>query len=93
LRPRWSLQATVVFWALLGLQLLLLGFFGPQWHWLWLGLLSLPLFAWLLRRDQRRLQSMFVVFLDELAKDCKMTKVRQSSARLPPSVDKVAETV
>src|SRR6185295_13071770 len=39
LRARWSLQAKVVFWSLLALDALVIGFFGS---WLnWLGLLLL----------------------------------------------------
>jgi hypothetical protein len=75
LRPRWSFQATVVFWTLAGGELLLLGFLGPRWHWLWLLLLTLPLFAWFLRQDQRKLQNMILVFLDELSKDWNMTRL------------------
>ena len=34
--------------------------------WLWLLLLTLPLFAWFLQREKRDLQSMIAVFLDDL---------------------------
>src|SRR5207247_2945172 len=77
LRARWSLQAKVAFWSLCGFELLLLGFVGAALRWLWLLLLSLPLFAWFLRREKRDLQSMLAVFLDELAKDWKMTKITE----------------
>ena len=46
-------------------------------------LLTLPLFAWFLRRQQRNLQSMIVVFLDDLAKEWRLTKVQPQSARQP----------
>jgi hypothetical protein len=46
---------------------------------LWLLLLTLPLFAWFLRREQRNLQSMIAVFLDELAKEWHLTKVQPES--------------
>jgi membrane-bound lytic murein transglycosylase MltF len=38
-------------------------------------LLTLPLFAWFLRRQERNLRSMIVVFLDEVAKEWKLSKV------------------
>lgn len=79
LRVRWSLQAKVMFWALAGSELLLLGLVGSWWRWLWLLLLSVPLFAWFLHRQGRSLQSMIVVFLDQLAKDFELTK-------LPPGI-------
>jgi hypothetical protein len=79
LRVRWSLQAKVLFWGLVGFELLLLGLVGTRWPWLWLLLLSLPLLAWFLHRLGRNLQSMIVVFLDQLAKDLNLT-------RLPPDL-------
>lgn len=82
LRPRWSLQAKVAFWAACGFELLVLGFVAPKIPWLWFLLLTLPLFALFLRREQRNLQSMMVVFLDELAKEWRLVKVpRQADAK------------
>jgi hypothetical protein len=83
LSGRWSLQARVVFWTLCGLQLLVLGLLGPSFKWLWLILISLPLLAWLLQREKRSLQSVIVVFLDDLAKGLKLTKVTAESDRAP----------
>ena len=58
LRARWALRTRVAFWSLCGLELLLCGLVGPRLPWLWLLLLTLPLFVWFLRREQRNLQSM-----------------------------------
>ena len=74
LRPRWSLAAKVAFGGLAGLELLVLGFAAPWRPWLWLLLLTLPLFAWFLRHEQRTLQSMVVVLLDEIARDWKLAR-------------------
>ncbi len=74
LRARWALRARVVFWSLCGFELFICGLFGPTLPWLWLLLLTLPLFVWFLRREQRNLQSMVAVFLDELAKEWHLTK-------------------
>ena len=67
LSTSWTLRAKVAFWSLCGLELLICGFAGPRLPWLWLLLLTLPLFAWFIRREQRNLQSMIIVLLDELA--------------------------
>jgi hypothetical protein len=83
LRARWALRARVVFWSLCGFELLICGFVGPRLPWLWLLLLTLPLFAWFLRREQRNLQSMIAVFLDDLAKEWHLKKVQSPSARQP----------
>ena len=77
LRPRWALRAKVLFWALCGFELVVCGSVGTWQPWLWLLLLTLPLFAWFLHREQRSLQSMLAVFLDEVAKDWKLVKLRE----------------
>jgi hypothetical protein len=76
LRARWALRARVAFWSLCGFELLVCGFVGPRLPWLWLLLLTLPLFVWFLRREQRNLRSMIAVLLDELAKEWRLTKVQ-----------------
>jgi O-antigen biosynthesis protein len=75
LRARWALRSKVAFWSLCGLELLVCGFLGPRLPWLWLLLLTLPLFALFMRREQRNLQSIIAVLLDELAKEWKLTRV------------------
>jgi hypothetical protein len=80
LRGRWALRSKVVFWSICGFELLLCGLVARDQPWLWLLLLTLPAFAWFLRREQRSLQSMFVVFLDILAKDWHLTKVQPPNA-------------
>ena len=74
LRARWSLPAKVAFWLAGGFELLVLGFVGKQLPWLWLLLLTLPLFAWYIHREQRHLRSLLVVFLDDLARDWKLSR-------------------
>lgn len=76
LRPRWSLQAKVVFCSVFGLEVLALGLMAAAAPLLWLLLLSLPLFVWLLRREHRTLQSMMVILLDEIGQQWKLTRVR-----------------
>jgi hypothetical protein len=68
---------------LFGFELLVCGLFGPRLPWLWLVLLTLPLLVWFLRREQRNLRSMIVVFLDDLAKDWRLVKVEPQSDRQP----------
>jgi GT2 family glycosyltransferase len=92
LRPRWSLPAVLGFWVLCGLALLAVGLGLNRFGW-WLTLLSVPvlLYAWVLKQQQRTLQSKIVVFLDELAKESKLTKVRKEAtppATPPPTTPK-----
>ena len=78
LRARWALRTKVAFWTLCGFEFLVCGFFGPRLPWLWLLLLTLPLFALFIRREQRNLQSIIAVLLDELAKEWKLAKVAKT---------------
>jgi hypothetical protein len=71
LRPRWSLRAKAGFWMLCGLELLVLSLIAPHHPSAWLLLWTLPLIVWLIRLEQRNLQSITVVLLDEMAKDWK----------------------
>jgi GT2 family glycosyltransferase len=81
LRGRWALRGKLAFWSLCGIELLVCGLVWPRLPWVWLLLLTLPLFAWFLRRQQRNLQSMLVVFLDALASEWHLTKVQPTNAR------------
>lgn len=91
LRARWSLQAKVAFWSLCGFELLVLGLVGAKIPALWLILLTLPFMAVYLRREQRNLQSMLVVFLDELAKEWHLKKVEpEMGSRKGPAAKTLA---
>jgi GT2 family glycosyltransferase len=85
LRGRWALRAKVAFWSLCGFELLVCGLVGPRLPWIWALLLTLPLFAWFLRSQQRNLQSIIVVFLDALAGEWHLTKVQ------PPNTSQSVE--
>jgi O-antigen biosynthesis protein len=87
LTGRWSLQAKVLFWGLCAVEVLVLGLFAPFSRWLLLILLTLPLLAWFLRRDERTLQSMLIVFLDHLALDWGLAKVQPNKNASPPIAD------
>ena len=85
LRPRWSLQARVAFWLLGALELLIIGFLRGRPHWWVWPLLLAPLvaFAWFIRQQERKLQSMMLVFLDRVAKDWRLTKVAKQAEQRP----------
>jgi hypothetical protein len=92
LRTRWGMRATVAFWALCSIVLLVLGTAAELHRWLWL-LVILPVAAiWFLRRQQRTLQSILIVLLDKLAKDWGLAKVggpsteaRDTTTQIKPS--------
>jgi hypothetical protein len=71
----WSFQAKVVFWALFGLELAIIGILGFDRIWPWYILLTLPVFIWFVGRERRKLQSVVTVFLDQLAKARNLVKI------------------
>ena len=75
LRARWSLHARVVFWLLVALESIVVGYFGGWLKWLAMLLLTLPLFAYYLHRQKRNQQSLLIVFLDGLAKELGLLKI------------------
>ena len=78
LRPCWSLRAKAGFWMLCGLELLVLSLIAPHPSWYWLLLWTLPFIVWLIRLEQRNLQSITIVLLDEMAKDWKWKRETES---------------
>ena len=81
LRTRPSLPGVVAFWILCGIELLMVGLLNERLGWWMLVLLGPPLgFVWFLLSEQRTLRSMIAVFLDEMAKEWKLTKVRVEPA-------------
>jgi hypothetical protein len=75
LRSTWSLPALVAFWAAFAVQLFALGVLARGRPWLWTVLFSMLVFGWYLRSQKRALQRVFAVFLDEMARHWKMTKL------------------
>ena len=81
LRMAWSLSAKVALCAMLGFELVVIGFI---WHTLWqiwflLG--TVPAFAWYVRHDQHDLQRLISVVLDDIAKNNGMTKLKRESKK------------
>ena len=76
LHARWSLKAKVAFWSLCGVELLVLGGVEHRPLGLWLIVTAVPAFAWFLRQEQKTLQSLIQVFLDDVAKGWNLTRVR-----------------
>lgn len=75
LRPALTLSARLAFWGLLGTALTMIGLAGRVSVWPWLLLLLLPLFALWHSRQQRDLQRLLSVFLDDTAKAAGLVKL------------------
>jgi glycosyltransferase involved in cell wall biosynthesis len=74
----WSLRATMGFWLLGGLQLVVIGLFAPMQPWLWMMLLSLPILSWFLEFEKRGVQWQITALLDEVAAEFGLTRVDDS---------------
>jgi GT2 family glycosyltransferase len=75
LRGVWSLAARVAFWFLLALELLVIGLAGFERPWPWLLLITLPALALFITHERRKLQSVAIVHLNELAREQSMTRI------------------
>lgn len=85
LRTSWSLPAKVAFWSAFGFEMLIIGIVGNELPWLWLLLLIQPVFVWFFEREQRDLQRIMVVLLDDVAKRRGFSKVQQKSSAEKPT--------
>jgi hypothetical protein len=81
LRTAWTLFARAVFWSVTGLELLVIGFLGPFFPWLWALLLTLPALIWWLTWEQNHLRRLIAVFLDEIANEIGLTKPQEQRSR------------
>jgi glycosyltransferase involved in cell wall biosynthesis len=86
----WSLRATMGFWMLAGLQLVLIGLLAPLQPWLWMMLLSLPILSWFLEFEKRGAQWQITALLDEIATEFGLTRV-DDSAKKPEAQSACAE--
>jgi O-antigen biosynthesis protein len=78
LRTAWTLFAKAAFWSAAGVELLVIGFLGAYFPWLWGLLLTLPAAAAWMAHQQKNLQRLIAVFIDDIAKDLGMIKVQPS---------------
>ncbi|HVY69371.1 MAG TPA: hypothetical protein VHH73_05550, partial [Verrucomicrobiae bacterium] len=69
------LSAKMMFWSLLGVDLIAIGFLSPVTRWIWLLLLTLPMLVWWSHKEQRDLRRIIATFLDEVAAELKLVKM------------------
>ncbi len=79
LRANWSLRAKLVFWTLLGFELVVVGVLREAQPWLWMLLLTIPLLGWFLEQEKKNLQALIAGLLDESAAHLGMVKLKSCS--------------
>ncbi len=80
LNCQWSLPGKVAFWACLGFELLIIGVIAREQPWLWMLLLTMPIFGWFLEQEKRDLQRLIAAFLDDVAKQRGLGKLKYDAA-------------
>lgn len=70
-----SLLAKVALWIMIVIEVLLIGFFAPMFPWIWLVLLTLPVFGLFIDHKQKNLQKLVALFLDETARSRSMIRL------------------
>jgi glycosyltransferase involved in cell wall biosynthesis len=90
LKTVWSLPGRVAFWATLAFCLLVIGFVGSAIPWLWMLLLVMPILAWFFGQEERSLQRLIILFLDDVARKNSLIKVRmgENGKLIVPTPDK-----
>lgn len=84
LQGNWSLRAKLVFWALLGAELVVVGLLRNVQPWLWMILLTVPLAGWFLEQEKRNLQGMIAVVLHDVARELNMARLKSSKPHEEP---------
>jgi hypothetical protein len=81
LRTAWSLSAKVALCGILGFELVLIGFIWHTLWQIWFLLLTVPAFAWYVIHDQRDLQRLISVVLDDIAQKNGMIKIKRDKKK------------
>jgi GT2 family glycosyltransferase len=76
LRAFWALPGVLAFWSFLLFELLVIGIVSKDQPWLWMLLLTMPIFGWFLEQEKRNLQRLIAAFLDDVAKQRGLTKLK-----------------
>ncbi len=81
LQAQWSLLAKLAFWSALGFELLVIGIVRHDQPWLWMLLLTMPIFGWFIEQEKRNQQRLIAAFLEDVAKQRGLTKLRFDEAK------------
>jgi hypothetical protein len=71
----WSLAAKLAFWAAFAFEMLVIGVVAREEPWLWMLLLTIPLFGLFLEQEKRNLHRMVSAVLDSVGREKKMTRL------------------
>jgi O-antigen biosynthesis protein len=72
----WSLAAKLAFWSVFGFEMLIVGFVAKEEPWLWMLLLTIPIFGLFLEQQKRNLQRLVGSLLDRVASQRQMKRLQ-----------------
>jgi hypothetical protein len=75
------LLAKLAFWSFTGFEMLVIGMVSEEQPWLWMLLLTMPIFGWFLEQEKQNQQRLIAAFLDDVAKQRGLTKLRYDGAQ------------
>jgi len=78
IRGYWSLAAKLAFWSAFAFEMLIIGVVARDEPWLWMLLLTVPIFGLFLEQEKRNMQRMVAALLDTVAVDKKMKRLEIS---------------
>ena len=79
--PRWSLLAKVLFWFLLGMELVTIGQVAAEQPWIWFLLLTMPVAFWMLEHQQWVLREAVMILVDQTALALELTPLQGDRRR------------
>jgi len=80
LRTAWALPARLAFWSVCAFELLIIGMISRDIPYIWMLLLTLPIFGWFFEQEKQNLQRIVAALLDDLAAEMKMTRLNYEDA-------------
>ena len=87
----WSLASRLSFWAAFAFEMLVIGIVAREEPWLWMLLLTIPLYGLFLEQEKRNLHRMIAAVLDTVAREKKMVPLEsRDDGELKPKPGSVA---
>jgi hypothetical protein len=83
LEPQWSLLAKVLFWAVLGVELFVVGLVASSRHWIWMLPMTMPFLFSFLEYEQWILQQSIASLVDEVAAELGFMKLDRGAEPVP----------
>jgi glycosyltransferase involved in cell wall biosynthesis len=92
LQAKWSISAKILFGFVVVAELLLISYFAEIEAWIWMILLTLPIFAWFLADERHHQQHLIAALIEETADQLKLEKYQAQQSTDVPATTATAPT-